>query len=224
MAEGLGAGGIVLGDLGALQLAQLGLLPDIVAQVVVPGAMVMVLIYLFSDLSGAHFNPAVSVAFTLRRSLPWQHLPAYLAAQLLGAFLAALLLRGLPAGHEQVHQEQAWLLEGAATLFLVLLVLATATRKATLGPETGLVMGTTVGLAHALIGPLTAVTLNPARALGPALVRGDVLQTWPHWTGPFVGAAVAVALTWLLRGPATKEEAQAAQGHAEGTAFPVPRR
>ncbi|GGR20248.1 hypothetical protein GCM10008957_35840 [Deinococcus ruber] len=223
MAEGLGAGLIVLGDLGASRLAQLGLLPEVVAQVVVPGAMVMVLIYLFSDLSGAHFNPAVTVAFTLRRCFPWQHLPAYLGAQLLGALLAARLLDGLPAGHERVRPEQAWGLEGAATALLVLLALATARRKATIGPETGLVIGMTVGLAHALTGSLTAVTLNPARALGPALVRGDALEAWPHWTGPFVGAAVAVALTWLLRGPATSEEAQAAQGHAEGTASPVAR-
>ena len=174
----------------------------------------MVLIYLFSDLSGAHFNPAVTVAFALRRSFPWRTVPAYVCAQVVGALSAAMLLHVLNAlvpGKERVHTEVAFALEGTGTMLLVMVILATAKRKASLGPETGLVVGVTVLLIHTLLGPLTAITLNPARALGPALVLGRSTD-WPHVLGPLLGTCGAVALTWFLRGPTGEEEEKAAQG------------
>lgn len=217
-AEGLGAAVIVLADLGSGVLHHVGLLPEAFSLVLVPGVAVMILIYLLSDLSGAHFNPAVTVAFALRGSFRWREVPAYLGAQLLGTLVAAGVLREMGAlgrGTERVVPGQAWGLEVAATTLLVMVVLATSKRKATLGPESGLVVGSTVALAHALAGPLTAVTLNPARSLGPALVRGDAVAAWPHWLGPLCGALVAVVCTWVLRGPANAEEEQAAQGTAQ---------
>jgi len=214
IAEACGAGLIVLGDVGSTALATHGWLPDFVALAIIPGVMVMILIYLFSDLSGAHFNPAVTVAFALRRSFPWRIVPAYVCAQVVGAVSAAVLLYALNAlvpGRERVHTKVAFALEGAGTMLLVMMILATAKRKAILGPETGLVVGFTVLLIHTLLGPLTAITLNPARALGPALVLGHS-KDWPHVLGPLLGAFGAVGLTWFLRGRSSEEEEKAAQG------------
>jgi len=214
IAEACGAGLIVLGDVGSTALATHGWIPEFVALAVIPGVMVMILIYLFSDLSGAHFNPAVTLAFALRRSFPWRFVPAYVCAQVIGATGAALLLHTVNAlrpGKERIHPDVAFMLEGAGTMLLVMLILATAKRKASLGPETGVVVGGTVLLIHALFGPLTAITLNPARALGPALVLGRSAD-WPHVLGPFLGACGAVALTWFLRGRSSDDEEHAAQG------------
>ncbi|THF84389.1 aquaporin family protein [Deinococcus sp. KSM4-11] len=218
LVEGLGAALIVLADLGADALFRAHLLPGFVAHMLVPGTTVLALIVCFSDVSGAHFNPAVSLAFTLRGSFPARALPGYVIAQVVGATLVAWALHAgrllSPEGERLLPLQQA-LVEGGCTTLLILLVLATAKRHAAVGSEAALFVGLTVVLLHTLGSPLTALSLNPARALGPALVEGQLADTWPHWVMPLGSAIVAAVLTSVVRGGASREEAEAAQGETQ---------
>ncbi|PYE55666.1 MIP/aquaporin family protein [Deinococcus yavapaiensis] len=218
-AEVVGTFALTFASLGASVLARSGLLPEAAAFSIVPALTVLAVIYALSDVSGAHINPAVTLAFAARGSFPWRRVPMYWAAQLLGAALAAGVVQAvafLPRGHERVPWAGAFGLDVACTAFLVLVVLATAKRKATVGPETGLVVGAVVALNHFTTNAVSEVTMNPARIVGPALLEARLGEAAPHVLGAFVGALLGVALTWTLRGPRNDDEEKAARGDAEG--------
>jgi aquaporin Z len=192
-------GGILVGE-GQISLA---------AAVVAPGLMVMAIILFMGAISGAHLNPAVSLAFALRRDFPWKRAPGYIIVQLVGATLACLFLDAvfgniqhlgatLPgAGYENW---QAFLMEVVLTLGLVSVILGTASAAQNVGAVAALAVGGYIALAGLWAAPVSGVSMNPARSFGPALVSGDFTSYWVYVAGPIAGALIAVGCAYVLRG------------------------
>ncbi len=189
------------------------------ARVVAPALLVMAMIYTVGNLSGAHFNPVVTLAFAIRRDFPWRRVPGYWGVQLLGAVLAALLLRGLfgLAGHLGAtipHHGTgvSLIMEIVLTFLLLTVILGTATNHKLVGHNAALAVGATIALAGLFAAPISGASMNPARSLGPFLVSGQLSDAWIYIVGPLTGALLAVAVAWLLRGRTTKYAIQAAEG------------
>jgi len=175
-----------------------------------PGLMVMAIILFMGAVSGAHLNPAVSVAFALRGDFPWRRVGPYIAAQFAGAVLATLLLEALIGKHGSagltlpgpgVSTGTALAWEALLTTGLVSVVLGTASGAQQLGPIAALGVGSYIILAGLFGGPVSGASMNPARSLGPALVLGDWTSWWAYLIGPMIGAGLAVAFAYVLRGP-----------------------
>jgi aquaporin Z len=201
------------------------------AAVTAPGIMVLALIYTIGETSGAHLNPAVTVAFAARGHFPWWRVPGYLLAQLCGAVLAAGLLRALFGSAERsggtfpgpgIATGAALVMEIVLTLGLVTVILGTASGARNVGHNAAIAVGGYVALAGLWASPVSGASMNPARSLGPALVGGDLHVVWIYLAGPVAGGLIAVALAWALRGPGSAAADATAQGSAgEG---PLPRR
>jgi len=179
------------------------------ARALAPGLVVMALIYAIGDRSGANFNPAVTLAFTLRRLFPPKWAVPYWLAQLAGAIAAAALLRALlgdaaAAGvtsPKVVEPAVAAVLEIVLTATLVTVILGTADRYQLIGPNAAIPVGATIALCGLVALPVEGASMNPARSAGPALVNGDVSSLWIYLVGPVLGALVAVAVERLVHGP-----------------------
>jgi aquaporin Z len=192
------------------------------ALVVAPALMVMAIILFMGAVSGAHLNPAVSLAFALRGDFPWRRVPGYLIAQFAGAVAATLLLWALigkhgPAGltlpGPGISTVTAMVWEMVLTVGLVSTVLGTASGAQAVGPFAAIGVGSYIALAGLWGSPVSGASMNPARSLGPALVVGDWTSWWAYLAGPLAGAAIAVGIAVILRGPGGgKVSQQAAQG------------
>ncbi len=191
------------------------------ARVVSPALMVMAIILFMGAVSGAHLNPAVSVAFAMRGNFPWRRVPMYVVAQFAGAVLATLLLWALIGKHGSagltlpgpgVSATTAMLWEILLTAGLVSVVLGTASGAQQLGPIAAFGVGSYIALAGLFGAPVSGASMNPVRSLGPALVLGDWTAWWAYLVGPFVGAFIAVGIAWVLRGPGSLAGNKAAQG------------
>ena len=193
-----------------------------VAAVTAPGLLVMTVILFLGAVSGAHLNPVVSVAFALRRDFQWRRVPGYLAAQLVGAVLACLLLRalfgtvgdlGATVPQPGFSTTQAFIIEALLTLGLLSTILGTASTAQNVGPLAAIAVGGYIVLAGLWASPVSGASMNPARSLGPDIVRGDLHQLWPYLAGPTLGMAIAVGTAFILRGPGGDPDAtKAAQG------------
>ena len=179
------------------------------AKVVAPALMVMAIILFMGTVSGAHLNPAVSCAFALRGDFPWKRVPAYIAAQFLGAILATLLLwaligkqgsAGLTLPGPGISTTTAMLWELVLTAGLVSVILGTASGAQQIGPLAALGVGAYIALAGLWGSPVSGASMNPARSLGPALVLGDWTSWWAYLVGPVTGGAIAVGFAYVLRG------------------------
>jgi aquaporin Z len=192
------------------------------AAVVAPGLMVMGIIMFMGKVSGAHLNPAVSIAFALRRDFPWRRVPGYVVVQLLGATLAALLLREVidvsakygsnyPAsGHSA---GAAMVMEALLTLGLVSVILGTASGAQNIGIFGAIGVGGYIALAGLWGSPISGASMNPARTFGPDLVAREFGGYWVYVAGPLLGAAIAVGFAYVLRGAGGgKAGSAAAQG------------
>jgi aquaporin Z len=179
------------------------------ARVVAPALMVMSIILSMGAVSGAHLNPAVSVAFALRRDFAWRRVPGYIAAQLGGALLATLLLVALlgrhgsaglttPAPGIGLFTATVW--EAVLTAVLVGVVLGTASGAQNIGWGAAIGVGSFIALAGLVGAPVTGASMNPARSLGPAIVTGHFTAWWVYIVGPLAGALIASVLAWVLRG------------------------
>lgn len=175
-----------------------------------PGLMVTAIILFMGAVSGAHLNPAVSVAFALRGDFPWRRVGPYIVAQFVGAVLATLLLEALIGKHGSagltlpgpgVSTGTALAWEALLTAGLVSVVLGTASGAQQLGPIAALGVGSYIILAGLFGGPVSGASMNPARSLGPALALGDWASWWAYLIGPMIGTALAVAFAYVLRGP-----------------------
>ena len=151
------------------------------AAVVAPALMVAAIILFMGTVSGAHLNPAVSVAFALRGDFPWKRVPAYIVAQLIGAVLATLLLwaligkqgsAGLTLPGAGISTTTAMLWELVLTTGLVSVILGTASGAQQIGPLAAIGVGGYIALAGLWGAPVSGASMNPARSLGPALVLG----------------------------------------------------
>ena len=179
------------------------------AAVVAPGLMVMAIILFMGKVSGAHLNPAVSIAFSLRGDFPWRRVPGYIVVQLIGATLAALFLHAVvnvsatygsnyPASG--YSGGSAFLMEGILTLGLVSVILGTASGAQNVGLLGAIGVGAYIALAGLWGSPISGASMNPARTFGPDLVGTDFTSYWVYVAGPLAGAALAVGAAWLLRG------------------------
>jgi aquaporin Z len=192
------------------------------ARAVAPALMVMAIIFFMGAVSGAHLNPAVTVAFALRRNFPWSRVPAYIVVQLAGAIIATVMLRGLIGAQGSagltlpgpgISTTTALLWEVLLTAGLVSVVLGTASGAQQLGPVAAFGVGSYIALAGLFGGPVSGASMNPARSLGPALVLGNWTSWWAYLIGPMAGAVIAVGIAFILRGPGGGAPAnKAAQG------------
>jgi len=172
------------------------------------GLVIMVMIYATGHLSGAHINPAVTVAFTLTRHFPAREAVAYVAAQCLGAIAAALALLAvwpsqpaeLGATVPSVGAGGALVYEALLTAFLMFVIMAVATDTRAVGAAAAIAIGGTIGLDALFGGPVTGASMNPARSFGPALVSGTWTDFWVYVVGPVVGAAIGAVGYQLVRG------------------------
>lgn len=194
---------------------------SVASRAVAPGLVVAALIYAIANVSGAHFNPVVTLAFTLKGLFPAGWVPRYWAAQALGAVLAAMLLSGLfgdaaAAGVSTPHvpATTALVLEVVLTALLVTVVLGTADRARVIGPNAALAVGATIALCGLIALPIEGASMNPARSLGPALVNGRLGDVWLYIVGPGVGAALAALIARLLHGDGAHDskDREAARG------------
>lgn len=169
------------------------------------GLVITVMIYATGHICGAHFNPAVTIAFALARRFPWRQVPAYLAGQFLAATLAAILLVAilgpvanvgatLPAG----SATQSLAMEVVLTFFLMFVITAVATDSRAVGQMAGVAIGGTVALAAMFGGPISGASMNPARTLGPAIASGQFDSVWVYFVGPIVGAAAGAVVYELV--------------------------
>ena len=182
---------------------------SLAAAVVAPGLMVMAIILFMGAVSGAHLNPAVSLAFALRGDFPWRRVPAYIVTQLIGATLACLFLRWIFGNVEHLGATlpgpgyknwQALLMEIVLTALLVSVILGTASAAQNVGAIAALGVGGYIALAGLWAAPVSGVSMNPARSFGPALASGYWTSYWVYLVGPIAGALIAVGFAYVLRG------------------------
>jgi aquaporin Z len=200
------------------------------AAVVAPALMVTAVILFMGKVSGAHLNPAVSVAFSLRGDFPWRRVPGYVLVQLAGAVLAAWFLQavvGVSSAYGATYPAAGWpagdafLMEAVLTLGLVSVILGTASGAQNLGHVAAIGVGAYIALAGLWASPISGASMNPARSFGPAAVAADLRSWWVYVAGPLVGAVVAVGIAFVLRGGGGGRSASAA---AQGGLFTRARR
>ncbi len=190
-------------------------------EVVAPGLMVMAIIYFMGAVSGAHINPAVTLAFACRRHFPWHRVPLYLLAQLIGGLLAAIFLKalfddigrlGATVPYPGFENWKALIIETVLTTGLVNTILGTASGPGNVGNNGALAIGGYIALSGLWAGPLTGASMNTVRTLAPDLVRGDLTTTWIYVVATFLGAIIAVCFEWILKGKPSHHADKEAQG------------
>lgn len=189
-----GTGAIVINDVTSGGVSHVGVAMTF-------GLIVTVMIYAFGNISGAHINPAVTIAFCLTDRFDRKKLVPYLAAQLAGALLASGVLRILFLEHDHLGStiplgswHQSFILEIILTYFLMLVILFVSQNKAT-SQFTALAVGATVMLEAMFAGPITGASMNPARSIAPAIVSGYTADLWIYIAAPIIGAILA-SFTW----------------------------
>ena len=196
------------------------------AAVAAPGLMVMAIILFMGAVSGAHLNPAVSIAFAARGDFPWRRVPGYIIMQLVGATLACLFLWALLGRIGQlgatepgpgISDTQAMFMELILTIGLVSTILGTASGAQNVGLFGALGVGGYIILAGLWSSPISGASMNPARSFGPDMVLLDFSNYWPYVVGPLVGALIAVGIAWILRGPGGGRSGSAAAQGRIGT-------
>ena len=215
LAEFLGTFCLVFAGAGAIVVNQVsGGAVTHVGVAVTYGLIVMDMIYAFRDTTGAHLNPAVTAAFALARRFPARDVPGYIAAQLTGALAASLVLRILFPTSETLGATipagaawQSFVLEVILTFMLMLVILRVSSAPKEQGIMAGIAIGGVVGLEALFAGPISGASMNPARALAPALVSGDVTSLWIYLAAPTIGAALAVPCSALISGGKPSAEA-----------------
>jgi aquaporin NIP len=187
------------------------------------GLVIMVMIYATGHLSGAHLNPAVTVAFAATRHFPLREAASYIPSQLVGALAAAGVLRvvwGTPvrlgATVPSVGTGSAFVYEFVLTAFLMFVIMAVATDTRAVGAAAAIAVGGTVALDSLFGGGVTGASMNPARSLGPAAVTGYWHGLWLYVLAPVAGALLGAAAYQAVRGPLVHDDED--QGHraAEG--------
>ena len=192
------------------------------AAVVAPALMVMAVILFMGKVSGAHLNPAVSIAFALRGDFPWRRVPGYIVIQLVGATLAAVFLHAVInvsakyGGNYPAHgysDMAAFWMELILTMGLVSVILGTASGAQNVGIIGAFGVGGYIALAGLWASPISGASMNPVRTFGPDLVGTTFTSYWVYVAGPIVGAVLAVGIAFILRGRGgDKSAAGAAQG------------
>ncbi len=207
-AEAIGTFGIVFFGCGAMMVAERfpgTISPAAIAAVF--GLVVMAMIYTLGHISGAHFNPAVTLAFAITRHFPFRSVLFYWIAQCLGScvgigLLYLLLPQGTGYGETVPHVPllQAFIWEVILTFTLMFVVMGVAKDSRAVGMLAGVVIGATVMLTAFVGGPITGDSMNPARSLGPAIVSGRVDVLWLYILAPMIGAILGALTYQWVRG------------------------
>jgi MIP family channel proteins len=215
--EGIGAFALVTAGCGAIvaNATHAGSVGAVGVSIVF-GLVIMAMIYAGGHLSGAHYNPSVTVAFTLARHFPLRDALAYIGAQFAGATVAALLLLSawpskpahLGTTLPSVGTATAFGYEVVLTAFLMFVITAVATDTRAVGAAAAIAIGGTVGLDALFGGPITGASMNPARSFGPALASGTWHDLWIYMVAPLVGAAIGVFAYAAVRGGSTSRPAR----------------
>jgi aquaporin NIP len=170
------------------------------------GLIVMAMIYAFGETSGAHFNPAVTVAFAFAKKFAWKEVPKYITAQILGAFAASLVLwflfpasETLGATIPTVDVWRAFVLELLLTFFLMVVIINVSTGSKEMGIIAGIAVGGVVLLEAMFAGPITNASMNPARSIAPNIVSGNIEGLWLYILAPIIGAILAVVSCRLIK-------------------------
>lgn len=170
------------------------------------GLIVMAMIYAFGEISGAHFNPAVSIAFAYAKKFSWKEVPTYIFFQVLGAFAASLLLMWLFPKSEllgatipSVDIWRAFVLELILTFFLMVVIINVSTGSKEVGMMAGIAIGGVVLLEALFAGPITNASMNPARSLAPNIISGNIEGLWLYILAPITGALLAVVSCKLVK-------------------------
>jgi aquaporin Z len=225
-AELLGTFFLVLVAAGAGMMSQA--FPDSITHtdaVVAPGLMVLGVILFMGKVSGAHLNPAVSIAFALRNDFQWRRVPGYIVVQLIGATLGALFLHAVidvsatygsnyPSAHYSAGA--AFWMELVLTFGLVSVILGTASGAQNVGLFGAIGVGAYIALAGMWGSPISGASMNPARTFGPDLVSGNFSHYLVYVAGPLAGAAIAVGAAFVLRGTGG---GRTSSGSAQGSLF-----
>jgi aquaporin Z len=216
-AEALGTFFLVFAATGAVAVnaVTLGALGS-VGMALACGLAVFTLIEALGDISGAHFNPAVSVAFALAGRFPWRRVPGYVVAQFAGAFAASFMVRALlPAsptlGEHSPHipASRAFALECLLGLFLMMTILGVTAKAKERGLQAGLAIGAAVFLGVLVAGPVSGGSMNPARSIAPAVVGGRTEDLWIYAIAPGLGAAVAGIGSGIAKARASRDNRDA---------------
>ncbi len=206
--ETIGTFGVVLGAGGASVSDQLsGGQVGLVGAALSSGLAVMAMIYALGHICNAHFNPAVTLAFSLTRHFPLKEVPGYIVAQLCGASLAAACLRLLNPAVKSLGATlpansagQALLMEGIISFFLMLVIISVATDTRAVGQAAAIAIGVTVIFAILVGGPVSGASMNPARSFGPALLTWSWQDHWVYWLGPVAGTCSGALVYRFLQG------------------------
>jgi aquaporin NIP len=194
-----GTGAIVINDISGGAVSHVGIALTF-------GLVVLAMIYTFGDISGAHINPAVTVAFFAARRLPARTALFYVISQCAGAFAASFALRFLFPKHPTLGATipagpamQSFVLEMILTALLMLVILSVSTGAREKGITAGIAVGAVIGLEAMFAGPVCGASMNPARSLAPALVSGNTAAVWIYLLAPVLGALVAVPACICVR-------------------------
>lgn len=170
------------------------------------GLIVAAMIYALGNVSGAHFNPAVTFGFWLSKSFPSKEILPYVTSQAIGAFVASIVLKYLFPSNETLGASlpsgspmQSFVLEVLLTFFLMLVILQVAKGSKEQGMFAGLAIGSVVLLEAMFAGPICGASMNPIRSLAPAIVSGHTEHLWVYQTAPVLGALLAVGAWKLIR-------------------------
>ena len=170
------------------------------------GLIVMGMIYAFGDISGAHMNPAVTIGFAYAKKFPWKEVPAYVLAQLIGAFLASGILlylfpesQTLGATLPGLSALKVFILEIILSFFLMVVIINVSTGSKEIGVVAGIAIGSVVLLEAMFAGPITGASMNPARSIAPAVVSGNIADLWIYIFAPIIGCLLAVVSCKLVK-------------------------
>ncbi|MGE5108534.1 MAG: MIP/aquaporin family protein [Sphingobacteriales bacterium] len=194
-----GTGAVVINEISNGQVTHAGV-------AITFGLIVMAMIYAVGDVSGAHLNPAVTIAFAVNKNFEWKETMPYMFSQLLGAVAASMVLKflfpsslllgsTLAAGSAM----QSFILEILLAFFLMFVILQVATGSKEQGMFAGLAIGSVVLLEAMFAGPVSGASMNPVRSLAPALISGHFTDLWIYLTAPFIGALIAVLIYKVIK-------------------------
>lgn len=187
-----GTGAIVIDDVSGGAVGHVGISLTF-------GLIVMAMIYTLGDISGAHLNPAVTIAFATARRFPMSEVLPYALSQMSGAILASVVLSVMFAGHPTLgattpagSELQSLILEAILTALLMFTILGVSTGAKEKGITAGIAVGGIIALEALFAGPITGASMNPARSLAPALVSGNTTGLWVYFLGPITGALAGI--------------------------------
>ncbi len=189
-----GTGAIIIDEVSGGMITHLGI-------AITFGLIVMTMIYALGEISGAHLNPAVTIAFAFAKKLAWKEVFPYTVFQFMGAILATFTLhflfptnKNLGATIPYGSDLQSFILELILSFFLMLVILNVSTGAKEKGITAGIAVGAVVGLEALFAGPICGASMNPFRSLAPAIISGNLQSIWIYLTAPILGAVIAVLI------------------------------